>query len=73
MTLDIQFKLKENPNYIKYIRENSHWYKLLTRNPKLFNTFVDEMEVKYKLRPIDKINNALSTIEMMQNIMSTIK
>ena len=73
MTLDIQFKLKENPNYIKYIRENSHWYKLLTRNPKLFNQFIDEMKVSYKLRPIDRINNALSMVEMMQNIMSTIK
>ena len=73
MTLDIQFKLKENPNYIKYIRENSHWYKLLTRNPKLFNQFIDEMKVSYKLRPIDRINNALSMVEMMQNIMSTLK
>ena len=73
MTLDIQFKLKENPNYIKYIRENSHWYKLLTRNPKLFNQFIEEMKVSYKLRPIDRINNALSMVEMMQNIMSTLK
>ena len=73
MTLNIKFKLKENPNYIKYIRENSHWYKLLTRNPKLFNQFIDEMKVSYKLRPIDRINNALSMVEMMQNIMSTLK
>ena len=73
MTLDIQFKLKEDENYIKYLRENSHWYKLLTRNPKLFNQFIDEMKVSYKLRPIDKLNNALSMVEMMQNIISTIK
>ena len=73
MTLDIQFKLKEDPNYTKYLRENSHWYKVLTRNPKLFNRFVDEMKVSYKLRPIDKINNALSMVEMMQNLISTIK
>lgn len=70
MTLDIQFKLKEDPNYIKYIRENSRWYKILTRNPKMFDNFVEEMKISYKLRPIDRINNALSTIEMMQKIMS---
>ena len=71
MNLDIQFKLKSNPNYIKYIRENSYWYKLLTRNPNLFNDMVEEMKVRYKLRPIDKINNALHIIEMLQNIMIT--
>ena len=73
LTGSSQFKLKENPNYTKYLRENSHWYKLLTRNPNLFNQFVDEMKVSYKLRPIDKINNALSMVEMMQNLISTIK
>lgn len=73
MSLDIQFKLKSNPNYIKYIRENSIWYKKLTRNPNLFNDFVDEVKEKYKLRPVDKITTTLNTIEMLQNIMSTIK
>ena len=73
MTLDIQFKLKSNPNYIKYIRENSYWYKLLTRNPMLFDDFVDEVKSKYKLRTVDKIANAINTIEMLENIMSTLK
>lgn len=73
MTLDIQFKLKSNPNYIKYLRENSYWYKILTRDPSMFKEFVNEVKVNYKLRPIDKINNALSTIEMMQTIISTMK
>lgn len=73
MNLDTQFKLKSNPNYIRYIRENSYWYKLLTRNPNLFNDMVEEMKVKYKLRPIDKINNALTMIEMVQNVISTMK
>jgi hypothetical protein len=73
MILDIQFKLKSNPNYIKYLRENSYWYKILTRNPSMFREFINEVKVNYKLRPIDKINNALSTIEMMQTIISTMK
>ena len=73
MSLDIQFKLKSDPNYIKYIRENSYWYKILTRNPNLFDEFKEEVKTNYKLRPIDKINNALNTIEMLQSIMSTLK
>ena len=41
MILDIQFKLKSNPLFIKYLHENSYWYKLLNRNPTMFNEFVD--------------------------------
>ena len=70
MILDIQFKLKSNPNYIKYLRENSYWYKILTRDPSVFKEFVDEVKVNYKLRPIDKINDAISTIEMISTIMN---
>ena len=40
MTLDLQFKIKNNPNYLRYIRENSYWYKLLNSNPALFKEFV---------------------------------
>ena len=70
MILDIQFKLKSNPNYIKYLRENSYWYKILTRDPSLFKEFINEVKVNYKLRPIDKINDAISTIEMISTIMN---
>ncbi len=73
MNLDIQFKLKSNPNYIKYIRENSIWYKLLMRNPNLFNEFVKEVKEKYKLRTVDKLNDAMNTIEMLQMLLSTMK
>ena len=70
MILDIQFKLKSNPNYTKYLRENSYWYKILTRNPSMIKEFIDEVKIKYKLRPIDKINDAISTFEMISTIMN---
>ena len=70
MTLDIQFKLKSNPNYIKYLRENSYWYKILTRDPSMFKEFISEVKKNYKLRPIDKIEDAISTIEMISTIMN---
>ena len=73
MNLDVQFNLKRNPNYIKFLRENSYWYKILTRDPNMFKEFVKEMKVKYKLRTIDKINNALTTVEMLEAIISTMK
>ena len=72
MTLELQFKLKSNPLYIKYLHENSHWYKTLNREPSMFNNFVEEMKSAYKLRPSDKINKALSTFEMVSAIISSL-
>ena len=73
MTLDTQFKLKSNPLYLKYLHENSYWYKILNRDPSEFNNFVQELRVNYKLRPQDKITKALDTFEMVSTILSTLK
>ena len=73
MRLDIQIKLKNNANYLKYLRENSYWYKKLNRNPNLFKEFEEEVKEKYKLRPTDKIGKTLDTIEMIQTILSSIR
>lgn len=72
MTLDLQFKIKSNPLYIKYLHENSHWYKALNRDPNMFNNFVEEVKTNYKLRPTDRINKALSTFEMVSAIISSL-
>lgn len=73
MTLDTQFKIKSNPLYIKYLHENSYWYKILNRDPQKFNEFVEEVKLKYHLRPTDKIKKALDTVEMLSSILSTLK
>lgn len=73
MNLDMQFKLKNNPLYIKYLRENSHWYKVLNREPNSFKLFEEELKVNYKLRPSDRLSQALDYIEMFETIMSTLK
>lgn len=73
MTLDIQFKLKSNPLFIKYLHENSYWYKILNRDPDMFNRFVEEVKKTYRLRSVDKINSALSTFEMISSIFSSLK
>ena len=73
MTLDVQFKLKSNPLFIKYLHENSYWYKILNREPSMFNEFVNEVKKNYKLRPTDKINEAINTFEMITSIFSALK
>jgi hypothetical protein len=39
----------------------------------MFNTFVEEVKKTYKLRPTDKINEAINTFEMLTTIFSTLK
>ena len=73
MTLDIQFKVKNNPNYIKFIREHSEWYKILSRDPSMFKKFEDEVKTTYKLRSTDKIARTLDTIELVQNLLTALK
>ncbi len=64
MRIDIQFKLKANPNYIKYLRENSYWYKILLRNPNSFEKFIEEVKTNYRLRTVDKIEDAFKLFEL---------
>lgn len=73
MRLETQYTIKSNPNFIRYLRENSNWYKLLNRNPDMIKVFIEEVKEKYKMRPTDKIYHVLETIEVLQNVFSTIK
>ena len=73
MILEIQFKLRNNPKYLHYIRTHSYWYKILNREPYRFKEFEDKVKEEYRLRTTDKISKALSTIELFQNIVSSMK
>lgn len=73
MTLELQFKIKNNPNYIRYLRENSYWYKILNRNPLTFKKFEEEVKEKYGLRPTDRIEKAIETFSLIQNMISNLK
>ena len=73
MNIDLQFKIRENPNYLKYLRSHSYWYKLLNRNSNNFRAFENEVRKEYKLTKADRISKTLDTIEMMEKIISTLK
>ena len=73
MNLELQFKIKNNPNYLRYLHEHSDWYKQLNRNPKVFPLFEEKVKEDYKLRPSDKFERIINTIDMFQTIISTLK
>ena len=72
MTLDIKYKIKENEYYLRHLRQNSHWYKLLNRNPANFKAFEEEVKTVYKLTKADRISKTLDTIEMLEKVLSTL-
>lgn len=73
MTLELQFKIKNNPYLIKYLHENSGWYKYLNRDPKTFKIFEEEMKEKYKLRTTDRFEQIINNLDMMAKFMSALK
>ena len=73
MNIELQFKLRSNPIYFKYLHENSYWYKILNRNPDKFNEFVEEVKTKYHLRQKKKKKKAIDTVDMLSNVLSAFK
>lgn len=69
MTLDIIFKINSNDNLHRYLRENSYWYKLLNRNPKLINKMEEDMKKAYRLTFEDKVNDITTKINLIKGFM----
>lgn len=68
MDLFLQYKIKSSINYVRFLRENSYWYKYLNRNPIYFKDFEDNMKTVYKLNPEDKIENFSKNIDKISKI-----
>ena len=73
MNLETMHRIKTNPNNLRYLRENSSWYKYLNRNRFYLKNFEEEMKEKYKLKTEDKINKVVESINMAQKIMDILK
>ena len=69
MRFDVYLKLKEKPIYTKFIRENSYWYKILNRNPNMFDKMIEDMKDKYKLRVTDKIDNVVDSVDIISKFL----
>ena len=73
MNLDTQFKVRNDPMLQRYIRENSYWYKILNRNPKMLNKMKDDMKKAYKLTFEDKIDDFNNKMNMIRAFMDALK
>lgn len=73
MSIDLQYKINSDPNYVRFLRENSHWYKYLNRDSNYFKDFVLDMKDKYGLKPTDRLNKMLDNINMLQMFIDVLK
>lgn len=73
MNKEVLSKLKNDPKYLTFLRQNSSWYKTLNRNPNSYNDFQKAMKEKYKLRTIDKIDNFVTSADLITKILDASK
>lgn len=69
MNLYAQHSLMNNPNSIRFLRENSYFYKYINRDSKYLVYLEREMKVKYKLTVKDRIDRFTEGIDKVSQIM----
>ena len=73
MSYDVWYRIDNDINLKKFLRENSYWYKQLNRDSDNFNYFVSDMKVKYKLTTEDRINKMVDSMGMIQSLLDVLK
>ena len=72
MRYEIREKIYSDPNLIRYLRENSHWYKKLNRGVPL-EEMTNEMKEKYGLRFKDKVDKLSTGMDLINAFMNVTK
>ena len=73
MDTKIKIMIDSNPDYKRYLRTNSYWYKTLYRNPLMIDNLRREVKVKYKLRTTDKINDIMEKVDMISKFINVLR
>lgn len=73
MQLETQFRLRNSPDLITYIRNNSHWYKLLNRNPLMINELERLVKEEKRIEKQTRFSKLIEYIDMFQSIVSNMK
>lgn len=68
MNITVLYDLKRDFNNIRFLRENSYWYKFLNRNPFYLKDFKDEMKRGYNLTFEDKLDRFSKNLDKVTDI-----
>ena len=73
MQLYNQVALKQNPKLYQYLKENSYYFKNFNRDLINEKIFAKEMNIKYKERFSDKLNNAVDSMDLISSVLDILK
>ena len=73
MTLDVIFRINNDDNLHRYLREHSYWYKLLNRDPRLIKKMEEDMKKEYRLTLEDKVSDITSKINLIKGLLDASK
>lgn len=68
MNREIKNKIYQDENLLRFLRENSSWYKYLNRNLPL-EKMIEEMKTRYSLRFKDKVNKFTTGASLIKAFM----
>ncbi|HPE14330.1 MAG TPA: YlbE-like family protein [Bacilli bacterium] len=72
MDVGTQYKIKNNQNLKKYLRENSYLYKYLNRGSISLQEIEFKMKEAYKITSQDKFNRFINNINMISKFMDMV-
>jgi len=72
MRYDFREKIYNDPNCLRYLRENSSWYKKLNRGVSV-EEMIKEMKERYGLRFRDKVDKVSTGIDLINAFMNVTK
>ena len=73
MTLETLIKIRNNPYFYNFLRENSYWYKRLNRDPEALKDMEIEVKNYYKLNLSDKLSDLNSKINIIKNLINILE
>lgn len=73
MKLELQTKIQKNNKIYQLLKENSYWIKYLNRDPNTYQSFINDMKTKYHFRLVDKVNDVITNIDIINTIIKNLK
>lgn len=73
MELDIMYKIKQDKKHYDFLRNNSYWYKYLNRSKDNYKLFLEAYKKYNRNMTTNKVNDTISTIDTVSNILKIIE
>lgn len=72
MRTEITNQLDHDADYWIFLRQYPLWHRMLSRHPEKINDFLNEYKVLRRKRFVDKLEDVVSVIDLMQGVMEEI-